>query len=122
MTYLLFTSSHADVKDPEWEQLIQHYYDELQAALIQLNYQHHIPTFHELHEQVAARGVYSAMFSIFSVTMRLLEEVEDDSIVLRFFGRGEEDKKLRIELMQRPKTRLLLENLLSYFDQKGFLD
>ena len=122
VTYLLFTSSHADVKDLEWEQLIQQYYEELKAALIQLNYQNHIPTFHEFQEQIVAKGIYSAIFSIFSVSMRLLDDVKDDSIVLQFFGRSEEDKQFRIELMQRPKTRYLLENLLKYFDRKGFLN
>lgn len=122
LTYLLFTSSHADVKDLEWDQLIQYYFDELSAVLVQLNYGSRIPTGNEFQMQVAQKGIYSAVFSIFSVTMRLLEEVKDDNAVLQFFGRAEEDKEYRVQLMQRPKTRPLLESLLGYFDKKGFLD
>lgn len=122
LTYLLFTSAHSDVKDLEWDQLIQYYYDELNTILLQLNYKSRIPSGDEFQMQVAERGVYSAVFSIFSVTMRLLEEVKDDNAVQQFFGRTEEDKEYRMGLMRRPKTRPLLESLLRYFDKKGFFD
>lgn len=120
LTYLLFTSSHAKVNDHEWEQLYRIYYEELKATLIRLKYGHSMLTFDELYQQIVEKGVYSAMFAIFSVTMRLFDEVKDNDDVLKFFIR--EEQPFRVYLMQRPHTRTLLTNLLMYFDKMGYLD
>lgn len=122
LTYLLFTSSHCDVKDTEWEQLIRLYYDELNEMLIKLKYNSTIPIFDAIYGEVIERGIYSAMFALFSVTMRLFDDVEDNNEVLKFFGRTDDEKQFRVNLMSRPQIQRLLANLLLYYEKMGYLN
>lgn len=122
LTHFLFTSSHASVKDLEWDRLFHYYYNELASVLLQLNYRSPIPTYEDILTQISKKSVYSAIFSIFAVTLRVWDDVQDTSAVIRFLGTTEEDRIYRIGLISSPKAQLLLENLLQYFDKKGFLD
>lgn len=97
------------------------YYDELNTTLMKLSYST-IPTLDDFRVQLVERGIYSAIFALFSVTMRLFDDVEDNSVILKFFIRNENEKQFRVNLMRRPQIQHLLGNLLIYFDKMGFLN
>lgn len=96
------------------------YYDELSGTLNKFDAALPLPSFDEFYQQIIDRGIHGGMFALFSVTMRLYEDVQDSSVIMRFFKRDE--REFRAQLMQRDETRILLGNLLKYFDKMGFLD
>ncbi|XP_070506302.1 uncharacterized protein [Chironomus tepperi] len=100
LTYLLFTSSAADIADYEIDVLLQHYHTTLHKTLIKLNFPRQIPSLIQIHNHFMKRGIIGVLYTILLLPMR--------------FSQNDYFKD------QEMKDRLIF--LLDYFGRKGFLN
>lgn len=121
LTYNLFTSSHEDINECDWDRLLQHYHHQLKTTLTQLNYSKTMPTLTDIHVQFLQRGITYAMFGALLLGVRRLENVEEDGMS-KFLNSTEADQKFRLDMMANPAIEKSLNFLLSYFDRKGYFD
>lgn len=121
LTYNFFTSSHEDLRESDWDRLLQHYHQQLKSTLVQLNYSKPVPTLTDIHVQFLQRGITYALFGTLLAGVRRLENVEEDGIS-KFLNNTEADQKFRLDMLANPAVDKNLKFLLSYYDRKGFLD
>lgn len=105
----------------EWNQLIEFYFEHLLQTLDQLKYRLPYPSKIELMAEFHERGIYGAAFSLFSVPMRLMDNVEN-SMIIKFMDKSKDGENFRAKLFSKPETVALLKNLLIYFNDNGFLE
>lgn len=121
LSYLLFTSSSADVKDYEIDILLQFYHKQLHAHLIKLNYKLPIPSLIQIHNSVSKCGVIGFMYSCLLLPMRFTDPsaMKDLSCLVQ---QTDEALRFRKELFADNSLKKRFQFLLNYFDRKGFLD
>lgn len=121
LSYLLFTSSSADIKDYEIDTLLQFYHQNLHANLIKLNYKLPIPTLIQIHNCFSKCGVIGFMYSTLLLPLRFanLSTVKELSGLVQ---QSEEALAFRKELFSEESLKTRFQFLLNYFDRKGFLD
>lgn len=106
----------------EFDILFDYYCDELIAVMDKLELSScKIITKQQLINEFKNRGCYGAFFSLFSVPMRLWESAQNDEIK-RFLDQSQDGYTFRKEIYANSNVQALLQNLLNYFDKKGFLD
>lgn len=121
LSYLLFTSSSADIKDYEIDILLQFYHQQLHANLIKLDYKLPIPTLIQIHNSFSKCGVIGFMYSCLLLPMRFADSstVNDLSGLVK---QSDEALEFRKRLFDDKTLMNRFEFLLNYFDRKGFLD
>lgn len=119
VTYCLYTSSHNDVAELDWEMLVQHYYDELRATLTKLNYSKKVPSLMEFNAQMIMRGMFGASAGVVCEAGRMLENVGDDGVA-NFIVDGAAE--YRLNMLLNPKVAPKIVKLLKYFDRRGYYD
>lgn len=119
ITYSFYTSSHNDVSESDWEELIQYYYDELRTTLQKLNYSKKIPSLMQFHTQIILKGLYGACAGIICEAGRILENVGDDGVA-NFVS--DDAAEYRLNMLLNPKVASKIVKLLKYFDRRGYYD
>lgn len=122
VSYLLFTSSNENIKCDEFDQLFNYYCEQLIDIMTQLDCAtSKIPSKHQLQNEFTLRGLYGAMFSLFSVPLRIVEHTNNDAIK-KFLNKSQDGLAFRTNIYSNPKVQQLLANLLLHFDKKHFFD
>lgn len=124
VSYLLFTSSNEDIKCYEFDQLFDYYCEQLIDTMRLLDVSSSsskIPSKQQLRDEFTLRGCYGAMFSLFSVPLRVVDHSNNDAIK-QFLNKSTDGLAYRTNIYSDTTVRKLLANLLLYFDKKQFLD
>lgn len=121
IVYSIFTSSHEDLTEVHWEELIQFYHDELISILEKLCYKGQKPRLVDFHVEMLTRGIYGVMFGLLVLAMRNLPDHEFMDMT-KVLGDKEEDREYRRDFMLNPMCRKGLVFILRYIDRKGILD
>lgn len=119
VTYCLYTSSHNDVSESDWDMLIQYYYNELRSTLKKFNYSKKMPSLMEFHTQIIMRGLYGASSGIVCEAGRMLENVGDDGLT-NFVA--DDAANYRLNMLLDPKVAPKIVKLLKYFDRRGYYE
>lgn len=126
VSYLLFTSSNENITSNDFDELFLFYCEQLIDAMIKLNTpSSKIPTKEQLQKDFQARGCYGAFFSLFCVPLRMHQPEAGGSshdAVKKFLSQSPDAHAFRMEIYSNPKTQIVLENLLNYFNKKQFLN
>lgn len=122
VSYLLFTSLSESIEPKDFDSLFAFYCDELLSVLQTIDLHNiAIPTKDHLCKAFAAKSRYSAIFSLFSVPIRVLENAKNDE-VKRFLDDSEDGHTFRHQIYSNPLAQRLLKTLLLYFNEKLFLE
>lgn len=122
VSYFLFSSSNECICSTEFELLFDYYCDQLITTMAKLDLASNlIPSKQQLYDEFNMRGCYGALFSLFSVPLRVCSTLKRDA-VQRFLGNNETDHEFRQQLYSNQHARKLLANLLHYFDEKSLLN
>lgn len=122
VSYLMFSSSNENITTDEFDQLFDFYSDALIDTMLKLNLpSSKVPSKQQLQQEFELRGCYGAFFSLFSVPLRILENTNNDAVKL-FLNKSQEGIEFRTQIYSNPKARILLSNLLTYFNKKPFLN
>lgn len=121
IVYSFFTSSHADLIEIHWEELIHYYHEELVAMLAKLSYSGRKPRLIDFHAEMLTRGTLGVMYGLFVLALRSLQDAPMLDIK-RVLSVDEDDREYRRDLMLMPECRRGLEFMLRYSDRKGLLD
>lgn len=126
VSYLLFTSSNENITSNDFDELFSFYCDQLIDKMIKLNIpSSKIPSKEQLQNDFQARGCYGAFFSLFCVPLRMHQPETGDSSnddVKNFLSSSPDAHAFRMKIYSNPKTQIVLENLLNYFNKKQFLN
>ncbi|XP_037043490.1 uncharacterized protein LOC119079604 [Bradysia coprophila] len=119
VTYCLYTSSHIDVSESDWDMLVQYYYEELRSTLAKLNYQKKVPSLTEFNVQIILRGMYAASMGIITQSSRMLENVSENGLadLIR-----DDKAEHRLNMLLNPKVIPTIIKLLKYFDRRGYYE
>lgn len=117
ITYCLYTSSHNDVSESDWDMLIQYYYYELKSTLKKFNYSKKVPSLMEFHTQIIMRGLYGATVGIVFEAGRMLENVEGFANFI-----VDDAADYRLNMLLNPKVAPKVVKLLKYFDRRGYYE
>lgn len=118
--YHLYTSSNENMRDRDWDLLVQHYHSELATTLRKLNYSKKIPTLTDIHIDILQKGITCVGLMLMFPGARVLENTGED--VTDFIGEGEEIDDKNYATMANPKCRKTLEFLIDFIDRKGYID
>lgn len=121
LAYTLYTSSHADINDRDWDVLLQYYHNELRTTLLKLNYSLKIPSLTDIQVQFLTKGITMVPISLIVVAVRHFEQA-DENTNSRFIGDTEEDAEYRYMMLANPNGQKDINFLLEYFDRKGMLE
>lgn len=121
LAYTLFTSSHDNLSDNDWDILIQHYHTVLADTLGKLKYRKKIPTLIDIHVQFLRRAISNFAQGILLIGLRK-EEVASDQSFAKFASDSDEHQPYRLEMLNNPLMRKNVEFLLGFFDRKGLLE
>lgn len=121
LAYTLFTSSAEDLRDRDWDFLLQHYHHVLKTTLLKLNYVKPIPTLTDIHCHFLRRGLGSIALSIIVYGARILENVPEDNLG-NFLNDGPENRQYRMNMFMNLQHKKGLAFLLNYCDRKGYFD
>lgn len=121
LAYTLYTSSHADITDRDWDLLLQYYHNELRTTLTKLNYSMKIPSLTDIQVQFLTKGITMVPISLIVVAVRHFEEA-DENTNSRFIGDTKEDAEYRYMMLANPNGQKDINFLLEYFDRKGMLE
>lgn len=119
--YALFTSSHQDFRDKEWDCLLAVYQRELKRVLELLDYSAKVPTLSEIQAQFLLKGCSMVPMGFIGVGLRHFEKGTDDTMA-RYLIDTEENRQFQLDMIANPRCRPCIEFLLDFFDRKGFLD
>lgn len=119
VTYCLYTSSHNEVNELDWDMLVQCYYDELVLTLQKLNYRKKVPSLMEFNAQIIMRGMYAAFHGVVSEGAKMLENVEGDGLSNYI---TDDAAEFRLNMLMNPKVVPKIIRLLKYFDRRGYYD
>lgn len=121
VTHCLYTSSHNDVSESDWDMLVQYYYDELRATLKKLNYHKKIPSLMEFNAQMIMKGMYAASMAIVCEAGRMMENFGDgDGGLVNYVI--DEAAEYRLNMLLNPKAAPKIVKLLKYFDRIGYYE
>lgn len=118
LSYSLFSSSIASMREPEFDCLFNYYHQQLSAILNKLGYKNDIPTLATLHNQMNQRGVYGVPLGILGTVGRFGCKSETDWLTVD----TEDGKLYSHSLFNNPECHDKIMFLLNYFDSKGYLD
>ena len=114
LSYLLFSSSTSDIKDLEFDTLLQHYHHHLHQNLIKYGYIKEIPSLTQIHNEFLKYGVVGVIYTNFLLPMRFAKNQKDlDELV-----RG----KIEGKMFENEQYLSRMKFLLNYYDRKGLLD
>lgn len=114
LSYLLFSSSTSDIKDLEFDILIQFYHKHLHQNLIRFGYSREIPSLTQIHNEFLKYGVVGVIYTNFLLPMRFANEQQD----LNELVRG----NINVDMFKNQEFLSRMEFLLNYYDRKGLLD
>uniref|UniRef100_A0A336KL31 CSON009900 protein n=1 Tax=Culicoides sonorensis TaxID=179676 RepID=A0A336KL31_CULSO len=120
LVYLLFGSTSCDLKEREFDLLVQEYHLELISVLKKLHYKRTMPSLRDLHIEMLKKGLLGVMYSTFLIPIRLLEDVANADLT-NLLGMTEESNKFRQMLFSNPGYQERMSYLLDYYDRKGIL-
>lgn len=118
LTYLIFSSSSADICDIEIDMLLQHYQSHLHENLIKLNYSLPIPSLIHVHNSFLKCGVVGFMYACLLLPMRF-HRVPAGLIDDEAHGAVGEEKS---RVSQHPELKNRIEFLVKYCERKGIFD
>lgn len=122
VSYMFFSSSSKqELKDCEWDRLLQHYHDQLKSTLVKLNYPRKIPSLTDIHISFLNAGISNVIICALVIGIRYLKE-SDVKGILTLLSDGEEGVQSRYQMFANPDCKDCLQFLLDYADRKGFLD
>ncbi|KAJ6641296.1 hypothetical protein Bhyg_06232 [Pseudolycoriella hygida] len=116
LTYCMYTSSHNDVTESDWDILVQCYSKELRKTLKKLNYSKKVPSLMELNAQIIMKGMYAAGVGPMCEGGRMLENVGADGLANFVI---DEAAEYRLNMLLNPKVAPKIEMLIKYFDRRG---
>lgn len=119
ITYTLYTSSHNDVSDTDWDMLIQYYYVELRKTLNNFNYSKKVPSLVECQAQILKRGLYGAWAGIVCEALRMLDNVDENGLSSWI---NDDAAEYRLNMLLNPKVVPKIVKLLKYFDRRGYYE
>lgn len=121
VAYAMFTSSHKDFQEKQWDSLLAHYRNDLKCTLQLLEYSGKIPTLTDIHAQFLLKGSSMAPIGLIGVGLRNLEEGADDTMA-KYLVDTKENRQFQVNMISHPNGRKNIEFLLKFYDRKGFLD
>lgn len=119
ITYTLYTSSHKDVCELDWDMLIQYFYDELKSTLNKFNYSKKIPSLMQFHTDIIMRGLHGAWAGVVCEALRMLENVGDDGLASWV---NDDAAEYRLKMLLNPDVVPKIIKLLMYFDRRGYYE
>lgn len=119
--YALFTSSHQDFGDKEWDCLLAVYQRELARVLARLEYSAKVPSLSDIQAQFLLKGCSMTAMGFIGVGLRNFEKGTEDTMA-KYLVDTAENRQFQLDMMANPKCRPCIEFLLDFFDRKGFLD
>lgn len=119
VTYCMYTSSHNDVSELDWDMLVQYYYDELRTTLKKFNYSKKVPSLMEFNTQIITKGMYGASIGVVCEAGRMLENVGENGLT-NFVN--DEAAEYRLNMLLNPKVAPKIVKLLKYFDRRGYYE
>lgn len=119
VTYCLYTSSHNDVNESDWDMLVQYYYEELRSTLNKLNYRKNVPSLMEFNAQIVMRGMYAAYCGIIFQGNRMVENVCENGLADLI---SDDKAEHRLNILLNPNVAPKIIKFLKYFDRRGYYD
>lgn len=120
IVYTLYTSSHSELRERDWDFLINYYYTELKNTLSKLKYSKPVPSLSELHSDILKKGIYAAYNGLVGLGLRNINV--QDHVFYRFIDDTDEGRRYRLNIISKPECRSSFDFMLRYFDSKGFFD
>lgn len=116
----LFSSSHEDLREKDWDHLLQYYHQHLVNTLIKLQYPNAMPTLTEIQAQFVLKGISNVAIAMIATGARKYEAHRmKDFTEIAGHDSGAE---LRYRMMSNPNAWKQYEFLLDYFERKGYFD
>lgn len=116
----ILTSSHEDLRERDWDQLLHYYHQHLVETFRQLNYTNALPTLTEILSQFLLKGISNMATALFATGARKFEAHQMKDFT-EMTGEGS-PAELRFKMMSNPVAWKQLEFLIDYFDRKGYFD
>jgi hypothetical protein len=121
LSYFFCTSTMEQLKERDFDQLLQHYHEELVLSLQKLDYKKRIPTLTDLQVELLKKGMVGVIYSMFLVALLLVEDTANADLS-HLLNNTEKALQFRKMMFQHPKYRRRMEYLLDFFDRRGFLE
>lgn len=121
----MFISSDEKLREPEWNQLLELYHEELVKVLEKVEYKKPLPTLNTIKHQFSTNGLYIALYSLVELNNRCRgpDHREADSVSLFMSpSLSEEDRKLKAEAISRPAVANITKFLIQFYDKNGYFD
>lgn len=120
LTKSLFKSSHNDIREKEFDDLVRHYQRELTLILIKLGYSKKIPSFKHLKRQMKMRGKISMTSGLLGTVSRYLDDI--NSVYGKLFACVSDEKIIDLNIFTIPEAQDKLQFLIKYFEDLGYFD
>ncbi|KAG5675464.1 hypothetical protein PVAND_005366 [Polypedilum vanderplanki] len=120
LMFMLFSSVHDDVKIKHFDEILDHFYNELINSLKELKYKAHIPTIEELREDFDQKKIFAN--SLFLTIIPVTRNTSGITIEITDFFEGFTNDKKLTALFFNETFQKLAETWLSFMDERGLLD
>lgn len=115
----LFKSSHNDIREKEFDELLHHYHRELSLTLSKLQF-NKIPSLTHLEIQMKIRGISNMTSGLLGTVSRYLEDI--NLVYGELFACDSDEKMIDLEIFKIPEAQSKLLFLIKYFDDLGYFD
>lgn len=121
LQYFIYTSLEHDLKMNQVDHVLQYYHQQLVASLKTLGYSKRPPTLLQLQKDFLEVGIFG-LFSAFGTFGIAVAPPADDADLENFFNSNEAGDNFKRRLYSNPIYVKAMEDLVPYFDMKGYFD
>lgn len=123
MLNVLVTCSRPDLREADWNGLIDLYFAELNELLVKLKYAGPTVSAATIETERKRCGWYSLPMAFLSLAMRnIIPRHDDGNSFARFLANSDRDRVYREALMMNPDIEENMMYLLRHYDENGFFD
>lgn len=116
----IFSSSHEDLRERDWDHLLQYYHQHVVDTLEKLKYPKTLPTLTEIQAQFILKGISNVAIALIATGARKYEahRIKDFTEI----AGTDSGAEMRYRMMSNPNAWKQYEFIFDYFNRKGYFD